>query len=377
MPGQLLRVLTVGAVAEGKSTLIGRLQPAGSDSGRCFGAGARRSADQDRDLRFTDGTGRLDQAGLTATASADVAVIVADPRTGIGMQTKRHLAAAALLGVRKVVLAVNKMDLIDYDQELFALTVEAFGAACAQLELPGFTAVPVAALPGENVVEKSGRMPWFQGAPLLGQLRELTLDARPTVPARLPVQTVIRPQTEAFPDYRGYSGRVEAGPLVVGGAVTVLPSGRQSSVLAIDTADGELAHAHVGRSVTVRLADDLDVARGDMIVACGDPAPRVTRELTATLCWWDDRALVPGARYRLRHTTRDVLAIVEDIESRLDFGSLTAIPADRLECNDIGIVGIRVAEPIVVDPYLTSRATGAFLLVDAVSGATVATGLVR
>ena len=410
----LLRVVTAGSVDDGKSTLVGRLlhdaKAVLADQMTAVEAASERRGYAGADLALlVDGlraereqgitidvayryfaTGRrsfilADTPGhvqytrntVTGASTADVAVILVDARSGVVEQTKRHLAVASLLRVSEIVLAVNKMDLVDFDEQVFDRIVADFAAAAASLSLDHFTPIPVAALSGANIVTRSEELAWYGGPALLEFLEEVEPAAGPELPARFPVQVVIRPRTPEHPDYRGYAGRVEAGVLHPGDKVQVLPSGRVSVVAAIDTPDGELDSAPAGRSVTVRLADDIDVARGDLIVVDGDPAPLVTRELDATVCWLSDRPLRPGDRYQLRHTTRDVRAVVDSVESKLDIASVTPMPATELGLNDIGGIRIRLAEPLVVDPYRVNRATGAFLLVDESSGATMAAGLVR
>lgn len=413
MPGELLRVVTAGSVDDGKSTLVGRLlhdakvvladqlsavevasqrrghagpdlallvdglraereQGITIDVAYRYFATARRSfilADTPGHVQYTRNT-------VTGASTADVAVILVDARSGVVEQTKRHLAVTALLRVREIVLAVNKMDLVDYAESVFDAIVADFAAAAGQLDIDHFTPIPVAALTGDNVVEPSTNMPWFAGVALLPFLESVELVADAELPARFPVQVVIRPRTPQHPDYRGYAGRVEAGLLRSGDKVRILPSGRISSVQAIDTPDGELAEAAAGRSVTVRLTDDIDIARGDLIVVDRDPLPVSARELSATVCWLTDTPLRAGARYRLRHTTRDVRAVIDAVESRLDVATLLSAAATELQLNDIGTVRIRLAEPVASDPYRLNRSTGAFLLVEEASGATVAAGLI-
>jgi sulfate adenylyltransferase subunit 1 len=410
----LLRVVTAGSVDDGKSTLVGRLlhdaKAVLSDQMTAVEAASQRRGYAGADLALlVDGLRAEREQGITidvayryfATAkrtfiladtpghvqytrntvtgasTADVAVILVDARSGVVEQTKRHLAVASLLRVAEIVLAVNKMDLVDFDEAVFDRIVADFSAAAASLSVDHFTPIPVAALSGANIVTRSPDLPWYGGPALLEFLEDVEPAIGPELPARLPVQVVIRPRTPEHPDYRGYAGRVEAGVLHRGDAVQILPSGRSSTVAGIDTPDGELDQAPAGRSVTVRLTDEIDIARGDVIVAAGDPAPVVTRELDATVCWLSDRPLRPGDRYQLRHTTRDVRAVVDAVNTKLDIASVTPTPATELELNDIGDVRIRLAEPVVVDPYAVNRATGAFLLVDEASGATMAAGLVR
>ncbi|SOD74344.1 sulfate adenylyltransferase subunit 1 [Jatrophihabitans sp. GAS493] len=413
MPGQLLRVVTAGSVDDGKSTLVGRLlhdaKAVLSDQLTAVEAASERRGYDGADLALlVDGLRAEREQGITidvayryfATArrtfiladtpghvqytrntvtgasTADVAVILVDARSGVVEQTKRHAAVAQLLRVEHVVLAVNKMDLVDYAEDVFDQIVTDFAAAAASLKLASFTPIPIAALAGDNVVDASTHMHWYTGPALLQFLEDV--ESRPAldVPARFPVQVVVRPRSAEYPDYRGYAGRVEAGTLRVGDKIVVLPSGRSSAVEGIDTPDGELTEAPAGRSVVLRLTDDIDIARGDLLAVDRDPRPVVTREVTATLCWLTDRPLRAGDRFSLRHTTRDVRAVVDGVVSKLDVATVTSEPATELGLNDIGNVRIRLADPIIVDAYATNRSTGAFLLVDDASGATVAAGMV-
>jgi sulfate adenylyltransferase subunit 1 len=313
---------------------------------------------------------------VTGASTADVAVILVDARNGVVEQTRRHAAVMALLRVANIVLAVNKMDLVGYDESIFDGIVADFAAVADSLQLPGFVPIPLAAVSGDNVVDPSPAMPWYSGPPLLTYLEGAQQRVGADIPVRFPVQLVMRPRSAQHPDYRGYSGKVEAGTLHVGDPVIVLPSGRSSVVEGIDTADGELSEAAAGRSVVVRLSDDVDLSRGDLIVGAGDPAPEVVRQFAATLCWLSDRPLRPGDRFTLRHTTRSVLAVVDQLIGRLDITTMSTTVTDVLELNDIGRVILRCAEAIVVDPYERNRSTGALLLVDEASGATVAAGMV-
>jgi sulfate adenylyltransferase subunit 1 len=414
MPGGLLRVVTAGSVDDGKSTLVGRLLHdakavladqlsavrdasqrrgyAGADlallvdglraereQGITIDVAYRYFATARRTFILADTPGHVQYTRNTVTgaSTADVAVILVDARSGVVEQTRRHLAVASLLRVGEIVLAVNKMDLVDFSEAVFDSIVADFAAAAGKLEVDHFTPIPVAALSGDNIVEASARMPWYGGAPLLEVLESVVPTGSTELPARFPVQVVIRPRTAEFPDYRGYAGRVESGVLRKGDRVRVLPSGQRSAIEGIDTADGELAEAALDRSVTIRLADELDISRGDLIVADVQPLPVTGRELTATVCWLTDVPLRAGNRYQLRHTTRDVRAVVDVVESRLDVASMDQIPAGELNLNDIGAIRIRLAEPVVADPYLLNRSTGSFLLVDEPSGVTVAAGLIR
>ena len=414
MPGELLRVVTAGSVDDGKSTLVGRLlhdakavladqlsaverasQRRGYDGpdlallvdglraereqGITIDVAYRYFATGRRTFILADTPGHVQYTRNTVTgaSTADVAVILVDSRSGVVEQTKRHLAVAALLRVSGIVLAVNKMDLVGYAEPVFDTIVTDFAKAAGKLGVEHFTPIPVAALDGDNVVERSPNMPWFGGLPLLEFLESVEPERPVPLPVRFPVQLVIRPRTAQHPDYRGYGGRVEAGVLRRGDRVRVLPAGLTSTVEAIDTPAGELAEAAFGRSVTVRLRDDLDVSRGDLIVTEADPQPITSRELLATVCWLTDRPLRAGDRYQVRHTTREIRAVVDEVRSKLDIASVVDLPATELSLNDIGTVRIRLAEPVAVDPYSVNRSTGAFLLVDEASGATVAAGMVR
>ena len=413
MPGRLLRVVTAGSVDDGKSTLVGRLlhdakavlsdqlsaveiasERRGYDSadlallvdglraereqGITIDVAYRYFATPRRTFVLADTPGHVQYTRNTVTgaSTADVAVILVDARNGVVEQTKRHAAVAALLRVSHVVLAVNKMDLVGYAEDVFDRIVTDFAGVALSLSLDQFTPIPIAALSGDNVVDRSTQMDWYAGPALLEFLEELEPGKNSEVPARFPVQMVLRPRTAEHPDYRGYAGRVEAGALHVGDPLVVLPSGRHSTVAGIDTPDGPLETAAAGRSVVVRLTDDVDVARGDLLAVDREPRPAALRGLVATVCWLSDRPLRPGDRFGLRHTTRDVRAVVDAVRSRLDVATLDQAEATELTLNDIGSIQLRTAEPLIVDTYATNRSTGAFLLVDEATGATVAAGMV-
>jgi sulfate adenylyltransferase subunit 1 len=412
VPGELLRVVTAGSVDDGKSTLVGRLlhdaKAVLSDQLTAVEAASARRGYDGADLALlvdglraereqgitidvayryfatdrrtfiladTPGHVQYTRNTVTGASTADVAVILVDARNGVVDQTRRHAAVAGLLRVGHIVLAVNKMDLVGYAEDVFDRIVTDFAAAAERLSLPGFVPIPVAALAGDNIVEPSTRMAWYSGPSLLAYLEEVRPVAA-EVPGRFPVQVVIRPRSAQHPDYRGYAGRVEGGTFAVGDRVVVLPVERSTTIVGIDTPDGELDQAEVGRSVTIRLADDIDVSRGDLIAADREPRPSSVRELLATLCWLTDAPLRAGDRLVLRHTTREVRVIVDEVVNRLDIATLLTAPAAELALNDIGTVRLRTGDPIVVDPYVLNRSTGAFLLVDEHAGATVAAGMV-
>ncbi len=407
----LLRLATAGSVDDGKSTLIGRLlfdakailadqlehveevsRRRGSDvpdlalltdglraereQGITIDVAYRYFATPARKFILADTPGHVQYTRnmVTGASTADLALVLVDARHGVVEQTRRHAFLAHLLGIRHLVLAVNKMDLVDWSEEVFARTVADFADVAARLGADDVVAIPLSALLGDNVVDRSGRMAWYDGPALLEHLETVEVAAGAALDgARFPVQYVIR---EPATDYRGYAGQVAGGVLRVGDEVAVLPGGRVTSVQGIDVLGGEVVAAPAGQSVTVRLADDVDVARGDVLVA-GTP-PTITRELDAAMCWMAEAPLRAGGRYALKHGTSTVRAIVDEVADRLDVGTLEAIPGPaELGLNDIGRVRLRVSRELAVDPYAVNRATGAFIMIDEASNETVGAGMVR
>ncbi|MBD7979891.1 sulfate adenylyltransferase subunit 1 [Oerskovia merdavium] len=417
----LLRLATAGSVDDGKSTLVGRLlfdsksvladqldavERVSRDRGLAtadlalltdglraereqgitidvayrYFATARRSfilADCPGHVQYTRNT-------VTGASTADVVVLLIDARKGLLEQTRRHLAVASLLRVPHVIVAVNKIDLVDYSQERYEELADQIREAAASLGVPHILTLPVSALEGVNVVDRSdgpgGKTPWYDGPSLLDLLEELPAAETPDTEAfRFPVQVVLRPQgaalEERFRDYRGYAGQIASGVVRVGDEIVVLPSGRRSTVEGIDTADGTLAEAFAPQSVTIRLTDEIDIARGDLIAAAVD-APQVTQDVEGTVAWLSDKTLRPGTRVLLKHTTRTVQAVVRDVVGRLDLDTAELEPAEALELNDIGRVTLRLASPVAAEEYITSRRTGAFLLIDGQDGGTLAAGMV-
>ncbi len=413
----LLRLATAGSVDDGKSTLVGRLLHdtknvlvdqmaavervsaergltgadlalltdglrAEREQGITIDVAYRYFATDERTFILADCPGHVQYTRNTVTgaSTADVIVMLVDARKGVLEQTRRHLAVAALLRVPHVVVAVNKIDLLDFAAEPFAEVERQLEQLVSVLGLTNVHTIPVSALAGDNIATRSERTPWYTGPALLELLESLPSGTDPALEEfRLPVQLVLRPQEAAVsPDlveYRGYAGQISAGVVRPGDEVVVLPGGRRTTVVGIDTADGELAEAFAPQSVSLRLADELDIARGDMIAAVQD-APEPTTGLDATLCWIAEEQLHPGARVLLKHTSRTVQARIEAIHGRLDLDSLVHEPADHLALNDIGQVTVKLSRPVVAEPYADSRRGGAFLLVDAVSGKTLAAGMV-
>ena len=410
----LLRLATAGSVDDGKSTLVGRLLydsksvltdqleavqrvsrergldgadlalltdglRAEREQGITIDVAYRYFATAGRKFILADTPGHVEYTRnmVTGASTAELAVILVDARKGVLEQTRRHAAVAALLRVPHVVLAVNKMDLVDWDESVFEVLAKEFTAYAEGLGVPDVTPIPVSALRGDNLVDRSTAMPWYDGPTLLEHLESVpTAFDAPGRPMRFPVQYVLRPQTAEHPDYRGYAGRLASGVLEVGDEVVVLPGGRRTRVAGIDTFDGPLTRAFAPMSVAVRLADDLDVSRGDLLAAA-DAAPVVTQDLTATVCWLGERPLRRGDRVLVRSGTRLVKGLVRELVSRLDLATLEhAGEVRELVANDIGLVQVRTAEPLPLDAYADNRGTGSFLLIDEHDGATVAAGMV-
>ena len=415
MPMDLLRFATAGSVDDGKSTLIGRLL---YDSKSLFSdqldAVERVSRDRGHDYTdlalLTDGLRAEREQGITidvayryfatprrkfiiadtpghiqytrnmvtGASTADVALILLDARRGITEQSRRHAFLATLLGVPHVVVCVNKMDLVDFDETVFEALREEFSEFATRLRVRDMTFIPVSALKGDNVVTRSERMPWFDGAPLLSHLERLHVASdRNFVDVRFPVQYVVRPQSYEVLDYRGYAGTVASGVLKPGDRVVALPSGLESTIASIDTADGPVAEAFPPMAVTITLTDEIDISRGDMLCRPNN-MPTVSQDIDAQVCWMDESAtLMPGRKYAIKHTTRWARAMVRELDYRIDVNTLHRDEdATELSLNEIGRVQLRVTQPLFVDPYVQNRQTGSFILVDEASNKSVAAGMI-
>src|SRR6476661_6403799 len=410
----LLRFTTAGSVDDGKSTLIGRLlhdskgiyedqlvslkksrinRSTGPIDFSLLTDGLRAEREQgitiDVAYRYfatprrkfiiadTPGHEQYTRNMVTGASTADLAIVLVDARNGVVAQSKRHAFIASLLGIPHIVVAVNKMDLVDYDEATFERIAEDFCDFAARLDVHDVTTIPISALRGDNVVEHSGTMPWYEGPSLLYHLEHVHIASdRNLHDVRFPVQWVIRPGADVDPDYRGYAGQVAGGVLQPGDDVVVLPSGQHMRVAAIDALEGPLERAFPPMSVTVRLEDDIDVSRGDVI--CGVEAPPVpARDVTADVCWMTDAPLRARGRYAIKSTTRSARALVEAVEHRVEIDTLrNDAAADELGLNDIGRVRLRTSEPLVVDPYAGNRTTGSFILIDEASNDTVGAGMV-
>jgi sulfate adenylyltransferase large subunit len=418
----LLRFTTAGSVDDGKSTLIGRLlydtkQVFEDQLDHVAQASERRGGEGVLDLALlTDGLRAEREQGITidvayryfatlkrrfiiadcpghqqytrnmvtGASTADLSVILLDARKGVLEQSKRHAFISALLGIPHLVVAVNKMDLVDHSQERFEELVTEFGGFAQKLNGIGtgtgmgrdIAYIPMSALNGDNVVDRSEHMDWYEGPTLLELLEdvEVAYDHPYDRPARFPVQWVIRPAQGS--DYRGYAGQMASGALRAGEEVVVLPAGQRTTIAAIDTYDGELTEALAPMSVTLRLSDEIDISRGETITRPEQP-PAVARELEADVCWMTDQPLRPGGRYIVKHTTREVTAIVDELCDHVDVHTLERAGAPQeLALNDIGRVRLRTNAPLVFDPYESNRRTGSFILIDEASNNTVGAGLV-
>jgi sulfate adenylyltransferase subunit 1 len=409
----LLRFLTCGSVDDGKSTLIGRLLydsksiladalatlertskkrgleavdlslltdglQAEREQGitidvayRYFSTGARKYIIAD-----APGHEQYTRNMVTAASTADLAIILVDARKGVLMQTRRHSYIAHLVGIPHLVVAVNKMDLVDYSQEFFDRIRQDYLRFAVTLGIRDVRFIPISALAGDMVVERGNRLPWYKG-PTLMELLETSPPAHYEAPGRFrfPVQYVCRPRTAEHRDYRGYMGRIESGEIAIGDEVLVLPSGRKTRVRDIRLLDRSLPQAGSGRSVTLLLEDEVDISRGDMIVKVDDP-PRVAKQAEAVVCWLAEAPLEPGRKYVVRHTARETRALVAAIEYRQDINELKRVAGGRLEMNDIGSVTFKLAQPLFVDPYRENRTTGAFILIDEATNNTVGAGMI-
>lgn len=405
----LLRCVIVGSVDDGKSTLIGRLL---FDSNMVFDdqlqAAQRASNMEDGSLDLsllTDGLAAEREQGITidvayryfntekrkfivadtpghlqytrnmvtGASTADVGIILIDARLGVLEQSRRHAYIASLLGIPHLLVAINKMDLKGYSRDIYDAIKREFTGFTQPLSFKDVTFVPVSALKGDNVVKRSDKTPWYSGDTVLATLENypVALD-RNLTDFRYPVQFVLRPNL----DYRGFSGQIASGTIQRGDTVMVLPSGKQTRVKHIDTYEGEIEQASTPQSVTLRLQDEIDISRGDMLVK-PDNLPRITRSFEAHLVWMHERPLDTQKSYLIKHTTQQVRAQVETVHSKLDLTTLVEVPTDRLELNDIARVTVTCHRPLYVDPYEDNRGTGAFILVDSLYNTTVAAGMIR
>ena len=413
-PSDLLRFATAGSVDDGKSTLIGRLlydsKQVLADQLAHVEQASQRRGDGALDLSLlTDGLRAEREQGITidvayryfATAqrrfiiadtpgheqytrnmvtgasTADLAIVLVDARKGIVAQSKRHAFISSLLGIPHVVVCVNKMDLVDFSEEVFDQIVEEFDRFAARLEMPDVTFIPISALLGDNVVTRSGSMSWYQGPPLLYHLEHVHIASdRNLIDVRFPVQWVIRPQGAGVEDYRGYGGQVAGGIMRPGDEVVVLPGGQRSTVASIDTYDGPVQEAFPPMSVSVRLSDDIDVSRGSMLVRTHNQ-PTVANRFEALVCWMSEEPLQRGRRYIVKHTTRTAMVGSVEVRYRIDVETLRRDEGvSTLELNDLARVHLELSAPLVFDSYRRNRLTGSLILIDEATNDTVAAGVI-
>ena len=410
----LLRFTTAGSVDDGKSTLIGRLLydsksifedqmeaierygesrgqtgvdlalltdglRAEREQGITIDVAYRYFATPRRKFIVADTPGHIQYTRnmVTGASTANLAIILIDARKGILEQTHRHSFIASLLQIKHIVVCVNKMDLVGFQEEVFNRIVDDYKEFASRLDVPDIRFIPVSALNGDNVVERSTNMPWYDGASLLSTLETTYIGSDLNhVDARFPVQYVIRPQTTEWHDYRGFAGRVASGVFKPGDEVMALPSGFTSRIKSINLAGEDLKEAFAPMSVAVTLEDEIDVSRGDML-AKPNNMPTATQDLEVMLCWFHEKPLAPHGRYVLRHTTREAKALVKEVRYKIDINTLHKVENDlKIGMNDIGRVKLRTTVPLFIDAYATNRATGAIILIDPDTNNTVAAGMI-
>ena len=411
----LLRLATAGSVDDGKSTLIGRLLldakaifedqleavestslakgydytdlalltdglRSEREQGITIDVAYRYFATPKRKFIIADTPGHVQYTRnmVTGASTADLGLVLVDARQGLTEQSRRHAVILSLLRVPHLVLAVNKMDLVDYDEATFDRIHQEFSAFATKLNIPDLEVIPISALKGDNVVTRSAHMDWYDGQSLMHHLENVHVASdRDLVDTRFPVQYVIRPKSDDFHDYRGYAGRVAGGVLKPGDDVLVLPSGMTSRIAGIDLFDEEIDEAFPPMSVTIRLEDDVDVSRGDMICRPQN-APKPSQDIDAMVCWMTTQPLHPRQKLAIKHTTRTGRALVKDIAYRLDVNTLHRDKGTKeLGLNEIGRVQLRTTTPLLCDPYSKNRSTGSFILIDEATGVTVGAGMIN
>ncbi|MGV4461730.1 sulfate adenylyltransferase subunit CysN [Ornithobacterium rhinotracheale] len=411
---ELLRFTTAGSVDDGKSTLIGRLlydsKSIFQDQLNAVESSSRKKGLEQIDFSLlTDGLKDEREQGITidvayryfstpkrkfiiadtpghiqytrnmvtGASTANLAIILVDARNGVIEQTKRHSYIASLLQIPHLVVCVNKMDLVDYSEEVFNKVIAQYDDFSSKMTIKDVHYIPISALHGDNVVDKSDKMPWYQGRTLLDTLETIHIASDQNfIDMRFPVQTVIRPHSDAFHDFRGYAGQVASGILRVGDEVEVLPSGFTSKVKTIHTHDGDLQEAFPPMSVALTLEDDIDVSRGDMIVKKNNQ-PQSTQDIDVMLCWFNQKPAQPRAKYYLKHTTHEVKAMIKEVLYKVDVNTLNRDENDKqLTMNDIARVKIRTTKPLFIDKYRDNRITGSLILIDESTNETVAAGMI-
>ncbi len=411
---QLLRFTTAGSVDDGKSTLIGRLlydsKAIFEDQLKAVESTSKRKGHEGVDLAlFTDGLRDEREQGITidvayryfttpkrkfiiadtpghiqytrnmvtGASTANAALILIDARNGVIEQTKRHAFIASLLQIPHIIVCINKMDLVDYNQEIYEDIITQFEEFSSKLYVKDIRFLPISALNGDNVVNRSENMEWYQGGPLLHTLEHMHISSDVNkIDARFPVQTVLRPQSKEFIDYRGYAGRVASGIFRPGDNVVILPSGFTSSIKTIDTIEGEVQEAYAPMSISITLEDDIDVSRGDMIVKANNK-PTPSQEFDAMLCWLNNGPTRPRAKYTILHTSNEQKAMIKEVLYKIDINTYSRDEENKdLNMNDIARIRIRTTRPLMIDEYRDNRITGSFVLIDDTSHETVAAGMI-
>ncbi|MCB0383323.1 MAG: sulfate adenylyltransferase subunit CysN [Psychroserpens sp.] len=411
---QLLRFTTAGSVDDGKSTLIGRLlydsKSIFEDQLESIENTSKRKGHDGVDLAlFTDGLRDEREQGITidvayryfttpkrkfiiadtpghiqytrnmvtGASTANAAIILVDARHGVIEQTRRHSFIASLLQIPHVIVCVNKMDLVDFSEEAYNKVIHQFEEFSSKMLVRDVRFIPISALLGDNVVNRSKNMDWYQGAPLLHTLETMHISSDINkVDARFPVQTVLRPQSDSHRDYRGYAGRVASGILRVGDEITVMPSGFTSTIKSIDTLDKSLEEAYAPMSVSITLEDDIDISRGDMIVRSNNK-PEACQDIEVMLCWLHNDKAKPRAKYSIRHTSNEQKAMIKEVVYKFDINTLERKNDDKeLGMNDISKVKIRTTKPLMIDSYRENRTTGSIILIDDATNETVAAGMI-
>jgi sulfate adenylyltransferase subunit 1 len=411
---ELLRFTTAGSVDDGKSTLIGRLlydsKAIFEDQMEAIELSSQKRGDEEVDLALlTDGLRAEREQGITidvayryfatpkrkfiiadtpghiqytrnmvtGASTANAALILVDARNGVIEQTRRHSYIASLLQIPHIIVCVNKMDLVDHSQETYEKIKADYQKVAEKLDVKDVRFIPISAKFGDNVVDKSQNMDWYQGTTLMELLETIEIgdDLNFTDP-RFPVQYVIRPQSDEYHDYRGYAGRVASGVFKKGDRVKVLPSGIESTLKAIDVLDGELEETFAPQSVTLRLEDDVDVSRGDMIVAA-ENVPQVGQTLEAMICWMNERPLMPRGKYTLKHTSNEARCMIQNVNFKMDINSLEENTEDKqVGLNDIACISMKTTKPLFYDSYRKNRITGSLILIDEATNETVAAGMI-
>jgi len=410
---ELLRFTTAGSVDDGKSTLIGRLlydsKAIFEDQMELLEETSKQKGEEGINLALlTDGLRSEREQGITidvayryfatpkrkfiiadtpghiqytrnmvtGASTANLALLLIDARHGVIEQTKRHAFIASLLQIPHIAVCINKMDLTDYSKEAFDKIKSDFEAFASKLEIKDVHFIPISALNGDNVVNRSENMNWYEGSTLMHLLENIHIGSDHNhVDCRFPVQFVIRPQSAKYPDYRGYAGRIEGGVFKPGDEVTILPSGFKSKIKSIDTFDGEAKEAFSPMSVCMRLTDDIDISRGDMIVRENNK-PTIEQDIEVMICWMNEKKIIPNGKYTIRHTSKSARCIIKEVKYKIDINTLHRMEEKEIGLNDIGRISIRTTKPLFFDSYTRNRNTGSIILVDEATNETTAAGMI-